>query len=194
MNLHTYTKELLQLNRSRLRSFTDCPHFSHVLFGLCEELLELHQKLEIFSKAKRKNKQELWQAVVLELGDVLAYTTLAASALRLDPMMRLDEIAEDVEASLSVFFVSLNDEPYVILPNKLIELALSVAGKSKRWYREASPISVKEIGNVFVEAYNHVKAVGEENLSFEQVAESNISKLKARALNNTLFVGSGDNR
>jgi hypothetical protein len=187
MNLLSYIKELLLLNRSRLRYFTDCPHFAHMLFGLCEELLELHQKLDRFKKAKNKTP-ELWHAVVLELGDVLAYTVLASSAIRLDPMMSLDEIVYDLEACLSPLFV-LNKKEKA----NLIELALSLAGKSKRWYREASPVSVRDFAEAFVKAFSHVRSVKEE-LSFEQVAEANITKLQTRSANNTLFQGQGDTR
>jgi hypothetical protein len=187
MNLQTYTNSLLVLNRSRLSGFTDCAHFAHMLFGLTEEILELQQKTEKLPASD--------PSILFELGDILAYTTLSVAALRFDFMTPFPELVDEVASILGLF---LDEGVSLAQPHSLSELALEVAGKSKRWFRESARIQLSDVVLPFVGAVQHVSYLRQSAalppVSVEEIAQQNIEKLQNRAQNNNLFQGQGDNR
>jgi hypothetical protein len=157
-----------------------------VLFGLVEEILELNQKISSTPLSD--------PALVLELGDVLAYTTLAVAALRFDFMTPFNELVAEVALILENFSQSF----LIAQEHNLSELALEVAGKSKRWYRESARIQLSDVVLPFVGALQNFSLLRQNAslppVSVEEIAQKNIEKLTNRASRNNLFQGQGDNR
>jgi hypothetical protein len=208
MNTQEYVEELLILNAPKLASYRDANWYAHLLLGLIEELLELQVKSHTADNA---------ESIVLETGDVLAYSALIASAQLYDSTTHVVQLANQVTSVLAPFTEA---PPPTQLPApsagrktasaaattavaeadaSFTELIKEVAGKSKRWFRERQPLELAEVGKAFKQAIeftnlNLTRKLKLSPVSFSQVAQANVNKLKQRAANKTLFAGSGDTR
>jgi len=215
MNTQQYVEELLILNAPKLASYRDANWYAHLLLGLIEELLELQVKMNTADNPDP-------DPIILETGDVLAYSALIASAQLYDSTTHVVQLADKVTAVLAPFTEAPLPTP---LPAKssstsnqrktataaaaaaavaeadatFTELIKEVAGKAKRWFRERQPMELADVGNAFQKAmeFTNLHLTQKQKLSpvsFSQVAQANVNKLKQRSKNNTLFAGSGDTR
>jgi hypothetical protein len=209
MNTQKYVEELLILNAPKLASYRDANWYAHLLLGLIEELLELQVKSHTADAA---------EPIVLETGDVLAYSALIVSAHLYDSTTHVVQLAEEVAFMLSPYTEAPPPTP-LPAPSagrktasaaataaavaeadaSFTELIKEVAGKSKRWFRERQPLELAEVGKAFKQAIeftnlNLTRKLKLSPVSFSQVARANVNKLKQRAANKTLFAGSGDTR
>jgi len=211
MNTQQYVEELLILNAPKLASYRDANWYAHLLLGLIEELLELQVKINTENEA---------DPIILETGDVLAYSALIASAQLYDSTTHVVQLADKVTAVLAPFTEApspLSLPAPSASPNQrkaaaaadavavaeaaatFTELIKEVAGKAKRWFRERQPLELAEVGQAFRQAMdfanlNLTKKLKLSPVFFTQIAQANVNKLKQRSKNNTLFAGSGDTR
>jgi NTP pyrophosphatase (non-canonical NTP hydrolase) len=194
MNLDDYVSNCLELNSSKLASFRNPEWYAHLLLGLVEELLELY--------LKATELEDNVKSIVGEAGDVLAYATLITAAHRFDDAPAITSLVADVASVLSPY-TRLTAQPQIQQANGSIvwfaEVAMNLAGKSKRWFRERAPLELAEVGNALNKALVFTNTTLTTKLKqgpvdFSQIAAANIQKLQDRAERNVLFSGSGDNR
>jgi hypothetical protein len=212
MNTQQYVEELLILNAPKLASYRDANWYAHLLLGLIEELLELQVKINTADNA---------ESIVLETGDVLAYAALIASAQLYDSTTHVVQLANQVTTVLSPYTEAPSPTPLSAplagsntrktataaataaavaeSDATFTELIKEVAGKAKRWFRERQPMELADVGKALNQAIeftnlNLTKKLKLSPVSFSQVAQANVDKLKQRAANKTLFAGSGDTR
>jgi len=213
MNTQQYVEELLILNAPKLASYRDANWYAHLLLGLIEELLELQVKVGTANEA---------EPIILETGDVLAYASLIASAQLYDSTTHVIQLADQVSAVLSSYTeapaptplpapsagstrktaaaaVAADAAAVADANATFTELIKEMAGKAKRWFRERQPLELAEVGKALKQATEFTNLTLTRKLklspvSFSQVAQANVNKLKQRAQNKTLFRGSGDTR
>jgi NTP pyrophosphatase (non-canonical NTP hydrolase) len=188
MTVYEYCLELLRLNQGRLNSFRDPWWFASVTAGLVEECLELFLKLE----SSTDNATD----VVLECGDVLAYTVLVLASLRRDSATGLEALARDVANILEPYSEGRYD---LSQHTSFVEIPLQTIGDVKRWFRERSllqPLEVAQVFNASLTLLNiHLNSKMQlPSVNFAYVSSQNHAKLVGRVERQTLFVGSGDNR
>lgn len=190
MDLETYCIELLRLNQTRLASFKDPYYFSSIVIGQVEELLELFCKCE----ASADNAVDL----ILELGDVLAYTVLTVAALRHGSVLGHVNLAKDVAAILNGI-LSITPEYDLSQHTTFVEVPLIAASKYKRWYRERQLVEIPSVFAYFQAAHAFLNNFLQSKMklapvSLEYVGQQNIQKLLGRVERQTMFVGEGDYR
>jgi hypothetical protein len=127
----------------------------------------LEELAELYLAVRRED-------VLKEAGDVLAFFTLLLSAHgEVDNFEKLK-----YESGSSCF-------------NDLAEAINHLAKAIRKWFRVHEPVNVK----LLVSALNTALMIADDhNITFAEIMQTNISKLKDRAARDTLFTGSGDNR